>query len=106
MIDADIIQYAIKLQDFGAGELFLNSIERDGMMRGLDTSLPVEIQKFITIPIIVCGGAGHMKHLNQLFNVCDPSAIACSSLFHFGDNTPIRIRAYLRNYGVPMRLLK
>lgn len=105
-LQVDIVTYSSYLEDLGVGEIFLNSIERDGMMKGLDLELPQLLYHKISLPLIVCGGAGHVKHLRDLFITTNVSAVACSSLFHFGDNNNIRIRSYLRNQGIAMRRLK
>ena len=57
-------------------------------------------------PIIVCGGAGNFEHLEKLFMETKVEAAACASIFHFGDNNPIRLRSYLKNKNIPMRILK
>ena len=79
--------------------------------KGLLCPLPIintakEISASLSIPVIICGGAGNFKHLVDVFKNTGVSAAACSSLFHFGDNNPIRARSYLRNHGIPMRVTK
>jgi len=102
----DPFAHAQRLVDLGAGELFLNSIDRDGMMQGYDLELASRIADAVPVPVIVCGGAGHFMHLADALGKTSLSAAACSSLFHFGDNNPIRARSYLRNIDVPMRVLR
>ncbi len=106
MIDLDPISHAIHLESLGVGEIILNSIDRDGMMQGYDIELAEEISTKISIPLIVAGGAGNFMHLIDLFKNTDSSAAACASIFHFGDNNPIRARSYLKNAGIPMRVLR
>ena len=98
--------HAQYLASLGAGEILLSSIDRDGMMGGYDIKMIDAISKNIHIPVIASGGAGNFMHLADLFNQTSASAAACSSLFHFGDNNPIRARSYVKNLGVPMRILK
>ena len=62
--------------------------------------------KNTSLPIVICGGAGNMMHLAEAFSNSPISGIACSSIFHFGDNNPIRARSYLKNLGIPMRTVK
>jgi cyclase len=100
------LAYARELVDRGAGELFVNSIDRDGMMQGYDLDLADRIARAVPVPVIVCGGAGHFMHLADALAKTEVSAAACASLFHFGDNNPIRARSYLRNVDVPMRVLR
>ena len=102
----DIEAYAKSLQKAGAGELFLNCISRDGMMQGYDLSTCNKVSEAVTIPVIACGGAGNYQHLAEALSQTKVSAVACASLFHFGDNNPIRARSFLRNCGISMRELK
>ena len=104
--ELDPIEHAQNLVKSGAGEIFLNSIDRDGMMEGYDMITANNIAKAVSVPVIVCGGAGNFMHLADLLSKTEASAAACASLFHFGDNSPIRARSYLRNLGIPMRDLK
>jgi len=99
-------QYSCSLESTGVGEIFLNCISRDGMMSGMDNNSPKLLLEHLSIPIISCGGAGHVRHLKEHFNQTNVSAIACSSLFHFADNNPIRIRSFLKNSMIPVRSLK
>lgn len=102
----DPVEHAMRLAGLGAGEIFLNSIDRDGMMSGYDLEVADRVAQAVTVPVIVCGGAGNFQHLAEAFQKTAVSAVACASLFHFGDNNPIRARSYLRNLDIPMRILK
>jgi imidazole glycerol-phosphate synthase subunit HisF len=104
--DLDPLTHARALAERGAGELLLNSIDRDGMMQGYDLELADRIANAVSVPVIVCGGAGNFLHLTDALSKTAVSAAACASLFHFGDNNPIRARSYLRNMSVPMRVLR
>ncbi|MDC3012117.1 imidazole glycerol phosphate synthase cyclase subunit [SAR86 cluster bacterium] len=102
----DPLEHAKNLIKLGAGEILLNSIDRDGMMDGYDLEYADKVSREINVPLIVCGGAGNYMHLADLLNNTSISAAACASLFHFGDNNPIRARSYLKNLDIPMRMLK
>ena len=102
----DPLAHAKNLIKLGAGEILLNSIDRDGMMEGYDLEYADKFSREINVPLIVCGGAGNYMHLADLLNNTSISAAACASLFHFGDNNPIRARSYLKNLDIPMRMLK
>jgi cyclase len=104
--DLHPVRHAIALAERGAGEILLNSIDRDGTMQGYDLEMAQRVADAVPIPVIVSGGAGNFKHLAELLRDTSASAAACASLFHFGDNNPIRARSYLRNAGIPMRRLK
>lgn len=102
----DPVEHAIDLARRGAGEIFLNCIDRDGCMEGYDLEIADRVAKAVSVPVIVCGGAGNFMHLADALQKTDAAAAACASLFHFGDNNPIRARSYLRNLKVPLRVLK
>ena len=104
--ELDPVTHAINLVKLGAGEIFINSIDRDGMMEGYDLETSNQVAKAVSVPVIVCGGAGNFMHLASLLGETEAAAAACASLFHFGDNSPIRARSYLRNLQIPMRVLK
>lgn len=102
----DPVSHALHLVELGAGEIFLNSIDRDGTMQGYDLEMADRVASAVTVPVIVCGGAGNFMHMADLLKGSSVAAAACASVFHFGDNNPIRARSYLRNLDVPMRVLK
>ena len=105
-IDLNIFDYAKTLEEKGAGEILLNCIDRDGKMNGYDIETIDKLSCMLSIPLIGYGGAGNFKHIFDVFKNTEVSALACSSIFHFGDNNPIRLRSYLRNNSIPMRVLK
>jgi cyclase len=86
----------------GAGELFVQSIDRDGVMEGYDINLLKQVITFSPVPVIAAGGAGNFLHLKEAFDE-GIDAVACGSLFNFGDNNPIRAKAFLKNYGIPLK---
>ena len=90
----------------GAGEFLVHAIEHDGMMQGYDLAVVNEVKRYTDRPLIVAGGAGTFMHLVDAFKEAPVDAVACASLFHFGDNNPIRARSYLLNQGIPMKLTK
>ena len=89
----------------GAGEIFINSIDRDGTMSGYDIPLIQETMRHAGIPVIACGGAGDYTHMKDAFLTTGVSALACGSLFNFGDNQPIRAKAFLSNYDIPFKVI-
>ncbi|HBA82749.1 MAG TPA: imidazole glycerol phosphate synthase subunit HisF [Verrucomicrobia bacterium] len=91
------------LEELGAGEFLINSIDHDGMMDGYDSELLKLAVATTSRPVIACGGAGNFQHLVDAFKRCSVHAVACASLFHFGDNNPIRARAFLKNQGIPVK---
>ena len=91
--------------EYGAGEILVNSIDRDGTMTGYDIELIRLAVEYAGIPVIGCGGAGNFEHMKNAFLETDASALACGSLFNFGDNNPIRAKAFLSNYNLPFKVI-
>ncbi|QOZ78432.1 imidazole glycerol phosphate synthase subunit HisF [Bradyrhizobium sp. CCBAU 53351] len=89
----------------GAGEIMIQSIDRDGMMIGYDIDLVRRVTAISTIPVIAAGGSGNYHHLKSLFETTNVSAAACGSLFNFSDSNPIRAKAFLTNYGIPFKVV-
>jgi cyclase len=98
----NIISYIEKKIAEGAGEILINSINNDGVMLGYNLDVLDMIRPFCTVPLITCGGAGNYHHLKEAFDR-GVNAVACGSLFNFGDNNPLRAKAHLKNYNVPLK---
>jgi cyclase len=95
----DPISFAVEMQKKGAGELLINSIDKDGMMNGYDYELIKQISKEVDIPVIACGGAGELKHLKEAIGA-GASAVAAGSMFVFHG----KHRAVLINYPSQVEL--
>mgnify|MGYP001206619555 CR=1 FL=1 len=102
----DLLQHVAEMERLGAGELFLNSIDHDGMMDGYDLELARTVRQRTSLPVIICGGAGHFAHLVAAIQDAGVQAVACASVFHFGDNNPIRARSFLKNAGIDVKNVK
>lgn len=89
----------------GAGEILINAIDRDGAMNGYDVPLLSYVASRVPIPVIGRGGSGTYEHLREAFLGSAVEALACGSLFNFGDNNPIRAKAHLSNYGIPFKVV-
>jgi cyclase len=98
----DLFAHLAALEAAGAGEIFLNMIDEDGRMEGYDEDILTRVRAATRLPLIVSGGAGHFSHLHRAFAL-GADATACASLFHFGDNNPLRAKAFLKNLGVPLK---
>ena len=101
--DISLKDHLKKLESIGAGEFFINDITRDGMMDGYDLGLIDLVNNNTRLPVIACGGAGNFKHLADAYLNTNVSGLAMASIYHFGDNNPIRARAYLKNNGVSIK---
>ena len=87
----------------GAGEIFINSIDCDGMMKGYDDELIKLVMSLTSLPVIACGGAGNLMHLVDTFKNTEVGALAMASIYHFGDNNPVRARSYLKNQDINIK---
>ena len=94
-----------KIIELGAGEIMIQSIDNDGVMQGYDINLIEKVFRQSSVPVIAAGGAGNFSHLSEAFAV-GVSAVACGSLFNFGDNNPLRAKAFLSNLGIPLKRIK
>lgn len=99
----ELINHMKTMEAAGAGEFFINNISRDGEMGGYDIDLINIVTANTRLPVIACGGAGNFLHLATAYKETNVSALAMASIFHFGDNNPIRARAYLKNNGVKIK---
>ncbi len=86
----------------GAGEIMVQRIELDGTMTGYDQELLKRTVTASGVPVIGAAGAGNFIHLKEAFEA-GVDAAACGSLFNFGDNNPLRAKAFLKNYGIPLK---
>lgn len=91
------------LVNAGAGEVLVTSIDREGTMTGYDLALLRFVAARVPIPVIGHGGAGTYEHMKAAFLETGVDALACASLFNFGDNNPIRAKAHLTNAGVAFK---
>lgn len=90
----DPLTFALRMQDMGAGELLINSVDRDGTMSGYDIELIKMITETVNIPVVACGGAGNLNDIYEIIVKGKASAAAVGSLFVFYG----RLRAVLINY--------
>jgi cyclase len=79
----DPVTHARRVQELGAGEILLTSIDRDGTMAGYDLDLIRQVSDAVTIPVIACGGAGSVRHLAEAVETGHASAVACGAFFLF-----------------------
>lgn len=98
-------QHIQNILQAGAGELLIQSIDRDGTMTGFDIDLMKYVATRSSVPMIACGGSGNYDHLKEVFIESDVSAVACGSIFNFSDSNLIRAKAYLSNYNLPFKVV-
>lgn len=97
------VDWAKEVEDRGAGEILLTSIERDGTMKGYDLELLHIISSRVNIPVIASGGAGNYAHFVEAVKQGGASAVAAASIFHFTEQTPLEAKNYMRSHGIPVR---
>lgn len=105
-VKISIEEYIKEIDSIGAGEILFNFVRRDGMMEGVNIKLLDYLSKLTKTPTICLGGIGNLLHMCDVFKNTSCDAIACSSVFHFADNNPIRARSYLKNNGITQRIIK
>lgn len=99
----EVTAWARELQDRGAGEILITSIERDGTMQGYDLRLIETLVTVVDIPVIAAGGAGTYQHMVEAVTKAGASAVAAASMFHFTEQTPAGAKVALAEAGVPVR---
>ncbi len=100
----DAVQWAGRMEEYGAGEILLTSMDRDGTKDGYDIELTRTISDNIIIPVIASGGAGTLEHLYEGLTSGGASAVLAASIFHFKEFTVVQAKEYLRSRGVTVRL--
>ena len=102
----DAVEWARQMESYGAGEILLTSMDRDGTLDGYDLELTASVSKAVSIPVIASGGAGTLDHLYQAFTRGEADAVLAASIFHYRTHTIPEAKAYLRERGIPVRLPK
>lgn len=100
----DAVQWAVKGVSLGAGEIVVNSIDKDGMKDGYDTELLSQITSRVRVPVIASGGAGEMKHFKEVVEKSDVDGILAASVFHFGEINIMELKKYLKANGIEVRV--
>ena len=100
----DAIEYAKKMEDNGAGELLVTSMDRDGTQAGYDIDLMFKISSTVNIPVIASGGVGNLDHLVDGIKLGNASAVLAASIFHYGKFSLKDAKEYLDSKGIPVRI--
>ncbi|MED6300371.1 MAG: imidazole glycerol phosphate synthase subunit HisF [Verrucomicrobiota bacterium] len=104
-IDLDAIEWAKEVEDRGAGEILLTSMDADGTKDGYDIELNARVSELLNIPVIASGGAGKLEHMAEVLAKGKADAVLAASIFHFGEFTVGDVKDYLSSVGVPVRPL-
>jgi cyclase len=100
----DVLKFVKKMEAFGAGEILLTSMDRDGTKKGYDLDLTKKISNSVNIPVIASGGVGSLEHLHQGFKIGKASAVLAASIFHFGEYSIQDAKKYLDSKGITVRI--
>lgn len=102
-VGMDALEWAVRAQNLGAGEILLTSMDRDGTRDGYDVELTRAVSRAVRIPVIASGGAGKVEHFYEALVDGGASAVLAASLFHFGELSIGDVKTYLRGRGVEVR---
>jgi len=100
----DAVEWACRLTDYGAGEILLTSMDRDGTKSGFDIALTRAVSDAVRVPVIASGGVGTLDHLVDGIRDGHASAVLAASIFHFGTFRIGEAKAHLAAAGIPVRL--
>jgi cyclase len=100
----DAIAWARRVQQLGAGEILLTSMDRDGTRNGFDLPLTRAVADAVDIPVIASGGVGNLQHLADGVSDGRADAVLAASIFHFGEFTVHQAKTYMRERGIEVRL--
>ena len=100
----DATEFAKIMEDYGAGELLVTSMDRDGTQIGYDNDLMFEISSTVNIPVIASGGVGNLDHLVDGIRLGNASAVLAASIFHYGTHSINEAKQYLNSKGIPVRI--
>ena len=100
----DAVEWAKRMTDYGAGEILLTSMDRDGTKNGFDIALTRAISDAVPVPVIASGGVGNLQHLVDGVIQGGADAVLAASIFHFAEYTVADAKRYMQNAGVGMRL--
>ena len=100
----DALEWARKMADYGAGEILLTSMDRDGTRDGFDLALTRAVCDTVNVPVIASGGVGNLDHLVAGINEGHADAVLAASIFHFGDYTVQQAKQRMRDAGIEVRV--
>ena len=100
----DVLEWAIKMQTLGAGEILLTSMDRDGSKIGFDLALTRAVSDALEIPVIASGGVGNLQHLVDGVKQGGADAVLAASIFHYGEYTVQQAKQFMAQQGIEVRL--
>jgi cyclase len=100
----DAVEWALKMQEYGAGEILLTSMDRDGTRVGFNLPLTRAVSEAVSIPVIASGGVGNLQHLVEGVTEGKADAVLAASIFHFGEYTVRQAKLAMQAAGIEVRL--
>lgn len=100
----DAVEWAVKMAEFGAGEILLTSMDGDGTKKGYDLGVTRAISDAVSIPVIASGGVGNLQHLVDGVTLGGADAVLAASIFHFREYTIPEAKQFMRERGIEVRL--
>jgi len=100
----DVVDWAKRVEQLGAGEILLTSKDADGTKEGYDLEMTRAVAEAVSIPVIASGGAGKLEHLYEAVTIGKASAVLAASIFHFGEISISQAKDYLAEKGISVRI--
>ena len=100
----DAVAWARQMAEYGAGEILLTSMDRDGTKAGFDLELTRAVSDAVSVPVIASGGVGNLDHLVDGIKVGGADAVLAASIFHYGEYTIAQAKACMAQAGIPVRI--
>ena len=100
----EIVDWAKRVEELGAGEILLTSKDADGTKEGYDLEMTKAVAEAVNIPVTASGGAGKLEHLYEAVVIGKASAVLAASIFHFGEISISQAKKYLKEKGIPVRI--
>jgi cyclase len=102
----DVIHWARRMTEYGAGEILLTSMDQDGQKEGYDLALTAAVSEAVPIPVIASGGAGTLDHLYEALTLGKADAVLAASIFHYKTYSISETKDFLAQQGIPIRQVK
>ena len=100
----DVVTWARRMAEYGAGEILLTSMDRDGTKAGFDLALTRAVSDAVNVPVIASGGVGNVDHLADGVQLGGADAVLAASIFHYGEYTVGQAKARMAERGIPVRI--
>ncbi len=103
-VGVDAVEWAKKVEELGAGEILLTSMDKDGTKDGYDIDLTRAVTSNVNIPVIASGGAGKLEHLRDVIKHANADAVLVASIFHYGQHSIREAKEFLKSEGINVRI--